>query len=50
MEREENRRISPKEKIETKSNENINIPKINDAPVPEIQGNAESSNNQKKSI
>lgn len=43
MEKADNRRINPKERLETKSNETINIPKINDAPVPQIQGNMEAS-------
>jgi len=47
LEKTDNRRINPKERVETKSNENINIPKINDAPVPQIQGNMQPSDNQK---
>ena len=47
LEKADNRRINPKERLETKSNENINIPKISDAPVPEIQGNVEAVDKQK---
>ena len=50
LEKADNRRINPKDKIETKSNEKTNIPKINDAPVPEIQGEMETSDKQRNTI
>lgn len=50
MEKEDVRKLNPKETQGTESGKKIYIPKMDDPPVPEIQGETKTSIDNTKSI